>query len=214
MATTRELIDSILIEVGKPYDHSIRQILRERIFQLRALFIRRSSQKHGLDEELKMSVDIPVIKVDSNDSCYSSNCTIKRSETKVPVPVRLSRGLPFDFVGTLKGIPYSFMRYGEQNFYNLIPIRQDIRGYFINNGYIYLVNPTNEHYIRVRHVFENIDEAVSMCDSSCTTEDTDIFLPGDLVSDIVTTLIMELLNNPRYKSLEIPVNDTQFANSK
>lgn len=215
MATTRELTDMILIKADKAYDHTIRQVIRERIFQLRSLMIRRSVQRHGLDEELKMSVDIPLVKVEETDSCFIDyHCTVMKTKIKVPVPVRLSRGLPFDFVGTMTGVPYGFVRYGEHQIFSFIPIRKDMRSYIINNGYIYLVNPMNEKFVRIRHVFENIDEAVNLCEVDCIDDETDIFLPGDLAGEIVTILSMELLNNPRYKELEIPTNDDKrFANS-
>lgn len=215
MATIRELTDMILIKADKAYDHTIRQVIKERIFQLRSLMIRRSVQRNGLDEELKMSIDIPLTKVESTDSCFSNyHCTVMKTSIKVPTPVRLSRGLPFDFVGTMTGIPYSFTRYTEHQIFSYIPIRKDMRSYIINNGYIYLVNPMNEKFVRIRHVFENIDEIVNLCDPDCIDDNTDIFLPGDLTGEIVTILTMELLNNPRYKELEIPINDDKrFANS-
>lgn len=208
MANLNQIVDSIRIKIDKPFDHTLREVLKDRVLQLRALLIRRSTQRHGLDEELKMSIDIPLIDVDKLDSCYKTlNCTSHRTINKVPVPVRLSRGVPFDFVGTLFNIPYGFIRFSEENFFTYIPIRKDMRGYYMNNGYIYLVNPLHEDTIRVRHVFENIEEAVSLCDSDCIDDNTDIFLPGDLTSEIINILVVEFLNNPKYRELEIKTND-------
>ena len=209
MATLIEIVDIIRTNTGKSYDHSLKEILKLRIMQLRSLMIRRSVQRHGLDEELKMSVDLELISVDVLDTCaITDSCTTLRTKNKVPVPVRLSRGVPFDFVGTLGGIPYSFIRYGEHQLFSMIPIRKDIRGYYINNGYIYLVNGLYEEFLRVRHVFEDLQEATSFCTENCINDDVmDIFLPGDLVNDIINILTLELLNNPKYKELEIPTND-------
>lgn len=214
MSTLRETIDSILVSVDKPFDHTMRQILRDRILELRALLIRRSGRKYGLDEEFKMSIDIPLVKVEATDSCFGNfHCTVMRTSSKVPLPIRLSRGVPYDYVGTMTGVPYSFMRYGEHMIYTAISIRGDMRSYIMNNGYIYLVNPLHEKVVRIRHAFENIEDAVNSCDINCVDEDTHIFLPGDLIGEIKTMLIGELLNNPKYKSLEINTNDNRLPNS-
>jgi hypothetical protein len=210
MATVNNIIDQISLKVGHPFDHSMKELIREDVLQTSATILRQDARRYFSDDFTKIPYFAEVELVDSLDNCLiTSGCkTLKRTSSQIPMSVRVHIDVPFDFVGTMDNSPYMYVRSGgEIKVAKSIPIRSKARMYFIENLYIYLYNYTHEKYIKVIGVFENIEEVINICKVDCYDSDVTLPIPNDILGRVVGIVANMILNNPKYKDLEIEIND-------
>jgi hypothetical protein len=220
MATLNQYADKFTDMVNQRGNHILRQRIKDSIKQAIAMFVRQSIEKHGIDDILKLSYDVPLIEVPAiewgvNDWDIETVATeekILRSEYRIPYPVRFQNDAPFTYVG-LPGFKLSFAKreYGEKNipYHASLPASNVVEySYSLKNSYLYLDNINcNEfkyRYIIVETIWENPDEIVSMY-SNQDGDDMQIPLPYDLVNNAVYSILKTEFNI-------VPIDETVPVN--
>jgi len=185
--TKRAIITLILNELGKPFDHELYQRIGDRVLALRAKYLRQSIAKYGLDELLKQTTELKLEKkYDDN------NCIYYQSVCKVPIPIRVSQtSAPFNFVGTVTGVPFTFLRPFEIRTIPAIPINKLNKYYTVENNYIITYN-TSYKKIKLTDIFEDLDDLIDCHKTECVDDDTELPTPADMIDLIVKDLVSEL----------------------
>jgi hypothetical protein len=182
--TKKEIITLITNEIGKPFSLEIYNRVGDRIIALRAKYLRQSIGKYGIDELLKQSYTLELKKVNEN------GCIYFKSICKVPIPIRaIGMASPFNYVGNVNGIPYTYLRIYETQTIPHIPVNKLNKYYTFKNGYIEVYNSQITKLV-VSAVFESIEDLIN-CGGDCFDEDMELPMPGDIVDIIVKDLIQE-----------------------
>ena len=193
MASLNQLADKLLNAYDQAFNHELRERLKDSYKFLRATRIRQSIEKSGIDDEFLLSFNVDLIKVTSDDDCFTPdlNCPQLRSQNKIPKPIRYKTDVPFTYVGTRDGIAFyqghiSSARYKEQ-----LPFISEAICYVWKNGYIYLYGRTKLKRLLVEEVIANPEEAGSMCDANteCYNDDMEFPLPDDMIYSITQEII-------------------------
>ena len=143
MASLNQLISEIAHAVGDPNNVPLRRNIRYAILHTRNELIRRSYETHNqLDKGLQQRFRISIIDVpdgDLHNSQYLRLPAIKRTKFKVPRPVRLTNGLPFQSIRTtgFNNNEIAFAKEASAQFYHHLAgfCNQPIYDYI--NEYIY-----------------------------------------------------------------------------
>ena len=107
MSSIAQLISEIAHSYGQPNNHSLREKIRNVIVHTRAEIIRRSYENHNyVDKLLTQRFKVTLTSVVDGDFELPEELQdipidkIKRTNQKVPRPIRLTNNLPFDRVST------------------------------------------------------------------------------------------------------------------
>lgn len=192
--TFNQIMDRAAYALDKPFDH----ILKERFinaFKLElANRIHQAIDKNGIDKAMRSRFTIELIKVDIADTCIVDyNCTVLRSEYRVPSPVRYKSDEPFVFVGSPDGfITFTYTELHELEDSKYLRYIGDTIRYNYVNGFIYVFNNTKFKYAAVDGVYvdptslticNSVDEAI------CLDNDYAMPYPDDMINEIISTLL-------------------------
>ena len=107
MSSIAQLISEIAHSYGQPNNYSLREKIRSVIVHTRAEIIRRSYENHNyVDKLLTQRFKVTLTSVVDGDFELPEELQdipidkIKRTNQKVPRPIRLTNNLPFDRVST------------------------------------------------------------------------------------------------------------------
>lgn len=184
--TKQSIITSILNELGKPFDHELYERIGDRVLALRAKYLRQSIGKYGLDELLKQTYLIDLIKKTDEFGCfyYITPCEIL-------TPIRTTNSpSPFNYVGDKYGRSYTFIRIFEVQTIPKIPINVRNVYYILENGYIKIYN-SNNPILKVIDIFEDINDLIDICNSGCVSDNIELPMPLDFVDLIIKDLVQE-----------------------
>lgn len=146
------LVSEFAHSLGEPNNKVLRENIKLLIIHTRNEVIRRSYENHGyVDKGLTQRFKVNIIDVYDGelelpeDLDYVDITKVKRTEQKVPRPVRLTNNLPFDRVSSIgyktsKEFPY--IKETSARFRGAVPGLQGLTCYDYINGYIYLF-PSN-----------------------------------------------------------------------
>ena len=225
MASLNQLVSEIAHAVGDPNNVPLRRNIRYAILHTRNELIRKSYENHhyidkGLNQRFRVSLS-NVPDGDLKNSIGLDLPVVKRTTNKVPKPVRLTNGLPFQSIRTAsyKNNEIAFAKEGSAQFYhNLVGFcNQPVYDYI--NGYIYffgnpdwftgIENIIIESVFEMPHLipeetFETIKEVDNSIDSENQFDDDEFLLPEDMIGAIKDIIFKRnLLNVPR-ETNEIP----------
>jgi hypothetical protein len=197
MASLNQIADGLTLELKRPEDTILRDLIKDLIKQQRALYLRQSIDKYGVDLQYIQRYRAELIKVDKADTCLVTvGCAIHRTENKVPTPVRYNCDVPFQFVGSVdEGItfvytPMSGWKHTSYNKYTANIVRYD----YIDN-YIYLFNTRRLKYISIRAIYENPSLIIPCMNDDivgiCYTDDMEFPIPEDLLTIIRQNILKE-----------------------
>lgn len=223
MPTLNQLTSEIAHSVQQADNVPAKRAIKLAIVHSRNQLIRHSYSNHNyMDRGLQQRFRCKVINVPDGDLVGFPNATkIKRTENKVPRPVRLTNNLPFSAVRTIgvdNPIEIAFVRTAASKYYNDLPGFCPSVTYDYLNDYIYIdttKNPIldNIEYITVEAAFEypslildnlfqdetfkelNLYDGISadISDKLIELEDNEFLIPEDMVNDI-KKLVLETLN--------------------
>ena len=155
MASINQLVSELAHSVGQPNNAALRENLKSLIIHTRNEVIRHSYENHsyvdkGLVQRYKVSlIDIHDGNLESIDLSDLDNfdlndieiAKIKRTEQKVPKPIRLTNNLPFDrvsSVGYKSNRVFPFVKESSARFRDSVPGLCGMPCYDYINGYIYI----------------------------------------------------------------------------
>ena len=212
MGTLNQYASRIVNLLNQPYNHELKERVKDMIKTEFANRIRQSVEKHGIDDILKLTYTADIETVSGKDNEF-------KTINKVATPIRILSDAPFMFVGTEDGIAYRY-----ENSRNAARCRQSGRqtyiptgsntSYFIENGYIHITPIANsDNKITITAIFENPDEVLSLI-TDCDGQDIELPFPNDMLENIMYT-ILKTEFNMYPKDIDIKVNsDTQPIGNK
>lgn len=228
MASLNQLISEIAHAVGDPNNIPLRRNIRYAILYTRNELIRKSYETHHfIDKGLNQRFRIEIINVPDGDLCNSigiKSPVVKRTKYKVPKPVRLTNGLPFQSVRTtgVNNNEIAFAKEGTAQFYHNLAgfCNQPIYDYI--NGYIYffgnanwfsgiysiiIESPFEAPQIIPEETFETSKDVNGEIDDESKFDDDEFLLPEDMIGAIKDIIFKRnLLDIPR-ETNEIPMDN-------
>ena len=229
MASLNQLISEIAHAVGDPNSVPLRRNIRYAILHTRNELIRKSYENHhyidkGLQQRFRVSlIDVPDGDLHNSDTLKLP--AIKRSAVKVPKPVRLTNGLPFQSIRTAgyNNMEIAFAKEASAKFYTHLVGLCNTPVYDYINGYLYFFNHDANWFdsigaIIVESVFEmphlipeetveSLKEPNTDIDSETTYDNDEFLLPEDMIGAIKDIIFKRnLLNVPR-ETNEIPTDN-------
>lgn len=201
MSSIAQLVSEIAHSVKQPDSVPVRRAIKLGIIHARNEAIRRSYSNHNYtDKILQQRFKLTLTDVPDGD-LYGSNDVvkerIKRTNCKVPRPVRLTNNLPFHSVrtaGVNNPIEIAFVKEASSKFYNTIPGFCPCITYDYINEYIYIncLNDTtfnNLGAIIVESVFEyphiiETETAEGKLDIDSIDDNDEFLLPEDMITTV------------------------------
>lgn len=194
--TLNELAAFIANHLNQPFNHELKERIKDEAKAKIAVQLRRSSERHGIDDYFLVSYTAELVKVPINNAPIevSSKEYKVRTKYKVPTPIRLHNDSPFTFVGSDDGLISLPKRNAyEANIMHSYSSIGEYYSYTLNNGYIEINDiPENRFkgkYLRVQSAFESPEQVLGMYEDS---DGQDIQLPFPI--DIIGLIKEELLN--------------------
>lgn len=209
MSSINQLVSEIAQATGKTNSVPARRAIKLGIIHARNEMIRKSFSNHNYtDKVLQQRFKLKLIDVPDGDLYNTDKIVhdkIKRTESKVPRPVRLLNNTPFHSIRTV-GIKHpvevAFVKEATTQFYSELPGMMSTITYDYINDYIYINIPTDRKLanlgaIIVESVFEyphlvETETVEAKKDIDNISDDDEFFIPEDLVGAIKKS-VMELM---------------------
>ena len=144
MSSLNQLISEIISITGTPNNVPVRRNIKYAILHTRNELIRQSYSNHRyVDKGLEQRFRVTLIDIPDGDVFDTQDIGLpvrKRTEQKVPKPVRFDNNLPFQSVRTAgsENTEIAFVRETRSKFYKHLPGFCGQPSYDYINGYIYL----------------------------------------------------------------------------
>lgn len=212
--TLNQYAASIANALKQPFNHELKERIKDLLKEKVAVYIRRGIDRHGIDDTILVSYTAKLTRVDPLNKPIEEDIKTTsyklRTEFKVPRPIRYRGDSPFIYVGSddrLMSLPmrnpvehqlmHSYLSSG--GFYS----------YYLANGYIFINDrPDNKfksHYILIEGIWESPEQVLSMYDG---VDGQDIQLPIPLdVMGLFREEILQLLGS-------IPPSDIRVEHNK
>jgi len=191
MASLRQLATQIIDALDQPFNELLYQRAKDLIVHERALDIRRSVQKHGIDDEFKQRYKVPVQKVDKADFYQvTTDLEVYRSTNKIAALVRFQNDSPFTYVGAIThNIPYVYSQPYAIDAQDSLRYMKYIVKYTFNNGYLYIFAKGNLllENIGVETIHADprlVDYSNFTTGPEVFTDDMEFLISEDLISNI------------------------------
>ena len=228
MASLNQLVSEIAHAVGEPNNIPLRRNIRYAIIHTRNELIRKSYENHHfVDKGLNQRFRVDIISVPDGDLCNSAGINlpvVRRTKNKVPKPVRLVNGLPFQSVRTVgyNSNEIAFAKEGSAKFYHHLagfcnqPVYDYINGYiyffgnsewFSSIGCIIIESPFEQPQLIPEETFELKKDAGEEIDDESKFDDDEFLLPEDMIGAIKDIIFKRnLLDVPR-ETNEVPMEN-------
>lgn len=229
MASLNMLISEFAHSLGEPNNKALRENLKVLIIHTRNEVIRRSYENHSyVDKVLTQRFKVSLTDVYDGEVKMPEGfeefdvALIKRTEQKVPRPVRLINNLPFDRVSTVgyktsKEFPY--IKETTARFRHFVPGLGGVTCYDYINGYIYLFpsncKPIDINSICIEGAFEHPTEIEltngEISELDAIMDNNEFLLSEDMIGQIKEIIYKrDLLANTRQTN-EVP-DTVRFVN--
>ena len=193
-----EFVDSVATDLGRPYDHLLRENIKVHFIEKRNIFLVRDPNAKGKfpTDALQDLGNLPV--EETNDKTLSNGlgtCKLKKTKVAIPEALRigkLKRG--YYFVGEKNKVTqFDFATPEEILLESYRRVQTPRVLYTVINDYIYVLNYSGNS-INVRDVFADprlVYDFGTYKDSDVKS-DEDFPVPADLISLIRTEIFKEL----------------------
>lgn len=220
MASINQVISEIAHSVKQFDSVPVRRGVELAIYHNLSKLIRQSYERNGYtDRSLVQKFRVKLIDVKDGDLHLEDSSfideVIKRSEVKVPKPVRLTNNLPFSSIRTIgskNSVSIPFVKEASSSFYNNLPGYPCLPRYDYINGYIYLTGIkfyyTELNNILVEAPFEiPTDILMETNENEFKLDKDDIFvIPEDMIYDLKKLVLDEMNSQVIRETSEIPNN--------
>ena len=220
MPTLNSIADRIANMVGQPYNRELKERAKDMVKDLFANRIRQSVERHGIDDQLKLSFIVPIVELNITDILpYNKNIigttTVLGTENKLPVPIRVFNDAPFLFVGSVSGEHYTYISsIAERQFRPSLFPTGDCTSYTTVNSKLLifkstnigeLVDKRNINEVLITGIWRDPEEILTMYED-IDGQDVEIPFPADMFTNIVYELVRSEFNATP-KELDIKLNN-------
>lgn len=187
--TLNQLAASVANALNQPYNHELKERIKDLFKEQVALYIRRQIKEHGMNRQLMLDYPVPIVRVPMFNSPLGDvqiQKEVARSKYKVLTAMNITADAPYTYVGTVDGlIAFPYRNRGEHNSIYLYSPTGGSYSYFMSNGYIYINDKPNHlfkaDYIKVEGVFSDPEEVISFYGEE-SSQDTQLPFPNDIVA--------------------------------
>ena len=169
MASISQLVSEFAHSLKQPNNAALRENIKLLIIHTRNEVIRRSYENHGyVDKGLTQRFKVSLVDVNDGEVVLPEEYEdiimidkVKRSEQKVPRPVRLTNNLPFDrvsSVGFKTSREFPFIKETSARFRGSVPGLCGMPSYDYINGYIYIFPTDNYTFVLNKIIIESAFE--------------------------------------------------------
>jgi len=190
-----ELVQLVADRVGQPFSVPLQEELKVMFNYKLADWMQKIIDKHPEQRKFYLKdITVELEAVDRGDCPIDTDCTVLRTISKIPTPVRSATAL-FDYVGDPdKGDGYSYA--APEEIYWLAKYNKYTSNrpkYFYLNGYVYIYNEDSLEHVNIRGLWPDQRQLNTFkCnDVPCYTDDDQ----WDVPQDIINTMVQDLLKN-------------------
>ena len=223
MSSIAQLVSEIAHSYGQPNNHSLREKIRSVIVHTRAEIIRRSYENHNyVDKLLTQRFKVTLTSVVDGDFELPEELQdipidkIKRTNQKVPRPIRLTNNLPFDrvsSVGYKTNREFPYIKETTARFKGSVPGLCGAISYDYINEYLYLFPASKDKIVPVDAIviesaFEHPNQILDI-NGDLTVEnhlydDNEWLLSEDMIGQIKEIIYKRELLNQHQETDEVP----------
>lgn len=223
MASIAQLTSEIVHSLGQPNNHVMRERVKSLIIHTRNEIIRRSYENHAyVDKILTQRFTVSIVDVNDGDVKLPDDYEgfpldiIKRTEQKVPRPVRLVNNLPFDrvsSVGYKTNREFPYIKETTARFRGDVPGLCGAISYDYINEYLYLFPANKDKKINldkivIESAFEHpniiADLNGELTDEDKLYEHNEWLLSEDMIGQIKEIIYKRDLLDQHHETDEIP----------
>jgi hypothetical protein len=204
MTSLNDIVYPVAHTLGRENDHAFIEKLKLEAVGYREVLIRRDAEKNGIDNSTIQTLGcVPLICVDIAECCtVKTKVNVLRTELKIPKPLRTKDSSFYYFVGlATKRVPFTYLNHEELEFAEYDKYIFNYPRYSYRREYVYVFNPPVQSltHILIESPFQNPQDAAKFnhCDeSSCYSDDTSFYTPGDMVVTIREMLEKRFSQSP------------------
>lgn len=208
--TLNQIAERIAYEKKDPFNVMLKENIKFSVRYWRAMLIRRDIAANGSSPEYYQKVDMPLQKVDLNDACnfdLDACKQILRTVSEIPQNVRVKSDVPYKFVGTPYGRPFTYTEYEEIPLTCYNRYTSGTPRYNRTNNYIYVFNINKLKNLRIEDIFVDPYKINTLCGTVCFNDSSEFPCPADLVYAIITGIVTGELKVVTPVSEEVELND-------
>jgi len=202
MITYNQLGSKVAILLNQPFNHELSERIKDSFKFILATRIRQSVQQYGIDETLKLNYSLELEKynpiqqitndvlgtqININDIKYRL-----RTVDRVLRSVRFLNEAPFTKISTVDGIVISYINQTESIYTPNTRFSMSL-GYYLDNGYIIIINNNSKltklKLINIESIFEDMDQVISYYNNILSDENSVIPLPYDMINSICAEML-------------------------
>ena len=205
MASLNQLAAKIANAIKQPYNHELKERVKDSYRSKTAERLRQSFDKYGIDDEVKIAFKATLIPIEKSTNCnLHADCGLFVTENPIPDMVRYKGDVPFTFVGDKDGTVYTYVKYWERKFRKYYPVVANSPIYMLHNKHI--ITNNNKDSIILENIFLGIG-AIINCTDSCA-DDSEFPIPLDMEESITYELI-QFYGNTRSDDSTIKTTDNE-----
>lgn len=179
MTTLNLIAENIAFKLGKQFDQTLLESIKDTVLNYRAKFIRDDLERNSLSEihfsqvltinfeevnlMTEFHADLSCISAICDDVLTQTKYKILKSTTKLPLPIRgkASGKSPFYYVGTIDGMKqFVYTTLNKYVYYKTLPYNHKTIYYTIINEYVYILNNLD-----ACSVTNNIIDGLGICNA-------------------------------------------------
>lgn len=191
-----QLVSMVSDRVGQPFSTPLQEELKVIFNYKREDWMQKIVEKYpGQRKYFLKDFSVDLEKVDRAECPVNVDCTVLRTVTTIPMPIRSSYGL-FDYVGDPdKTDGYTYVT--PDQLYWMIKFgsryTENRPKYFYVNGYVYIYQDNDLISLNIRGLWPDQRQlaAFKCADVPCYTDDDQYDIPGD----IINTMVQDVLKN-------------------
>ena len=194
MITLTAQADKIANILRQPDNHELKERIKESFKNMVARHIRQSFEKHGIDDNVLLSFEAKLIDVKYPESnFYKEGRSMKRSEYKLPAPIRFGGSAPF--VSVSDGArAYTYIHPRELHHNSIILSTGQSGIYIYENGYVYCSNLDETSKLKTQYVYvsspwEDPEQVLDFYNTESDFQNTVIPVPRDIITAITNELL-------------------------
>lgn len=219
--TLKILAEKVGLVLNQPFNHELKERVKNSFLSVLATYIRRSFETSGIDETLKVNYSLELEPYDkiANEISAMLQQTISirninyklKTVNKVLPSIRFRNDAPFTKVSTIDGAPIPY--------YNKFEIALNVNNKFVStltytldNGFIVVNSSAKDEklkikYINVESVFEDSAAVLNYYNDTVDNEDVVIPLPIDMIQSIFTEILKSEFGVTKQEDINVQLNN-------
>jgi len=195
MATLKQIATEVCDSLDRPYDGMFLERVMALIRHTAAKLLRESIVRNGIDKQLTLRYVETITKVGTTDIMYvDEDHPVYRTANKIYTAIRDNDPIPFTFVGSKLGIPFTYRDRAAHCFASFLSLSGKGISYDIINNYIYLFGNIRIKEIQLEAVWEDPTSIVKEIESGKYTDkyiqdEYSLPIPEDMILTIKEMLL-------------------------